>query len=324
MGFSEKQVQALRRRLNSRHVRTREANGRELSYIEGWYVISEANRIFGFDAWNRETVDSRCVLARENRGSFLAVYIAKVRITVHADGATIVREGHGSAEGRGTSPGEVHDIALKAAETDATKRALSTFGKPFGLELYRKDKAPTLHHQATLQPASVSPRLGSHPDDTTPIPRPSHYYGRRHQNSMSELIRRDQAKTNVAAAPPLAPDSPSAKIDKSQLTIAEPKRLRDKAHLKFVASQPCLICGRQPSDPHHLRFAQPRALGHKVSDEFTVPLCRGHHRQLHQAGNEEDWWKTFKVNALEIATGLWEKNHPSSIVAESVSDTKTV
>ena len=85
-------------------------------------------------------METRCVLARENRGSFLAVYIAKVRITVHADGATIVREGHGSGEGRGTSPGEVHDIALKAAETDATKRALATFGKPFGLELYRKDK----------------------------------------------------------------------------------------------------------------------------------------------------------------------------------------
>ena len=65
-------------------------------------------------------------------GSFLAVYVAKVRITVHADGATIVREGHGSGEGRGTSPGEVHDIALKTAETDATKRALATFGKPFG------------------------------------------------------------------------------------------------------------------------------------------------------------------------------------------------
>ena len=69
MGFSAKQVQALRRNLDHRHVRTREANGRELSYIEGWYAISEANRIFGFDGWNRETVESRCVLARENRGS---------------------------------------------------------------------------------------------------------------------------------------------------------------------------------------------------------------------------------------------------------------
>ena len=140
MGFTAKQTQALRRSLSSRRIRTREANGRELSYIEGWYAISEANRIFGFDAWSRETMDSRCVLTRENRGSFLAVYIAKVRITVHADGATIVREGHGSGEGRGTSPGEVHDTALKAAETDATKRALATFGRPFGLELYRKDK----------------------------------------------------------------------------------------------------------------------------------------------------------------------------------------
>ena len=86
MGFSAKQVQALRRNLDHRYVRTREANGRELSYIEGWYAISEANRIFGFDGWNRETIESRCVLARENRGSFLAVYTARVRITVQADG----------------------------------------------------------------------------------------------------------------------------------------------------------------------------------------------------------------------------------------------
>jgi hypothetical protein len=71
MGFSPKQVQALRRSLNSRYIRSRTAHGRELSYIEGWYVISEANRIFGFDAWCRETVETRCALARENRGSFL-------------------------------------------------------------------------------------------------------------------------------------------------------------------------------------------------------------------------------------------------------------
>src|SRR5512138_2101620 len=115
MGFSGKQAQALRRNLDSRHVRMREANGRELSYIEGWYAITEANRIFGFDGWNRETIESKCGLARENRGVFLAIYIARVRITVHADGATIIREGHGTGEGHGSSPGEVHDIALKAA-----------------------------------------------------------------------------------------------------------------------------------------------------------------------------------------------------------------
>src|SRR6476659_7810563 len=105
MGFTTKQTQALQRGLSSRSIRTREANGRELSYIEGWYAISEANRIFGFDAWSRETMDSRCVLTRENRSAFLAVYTAKVRITVQADATTIVREGHGSGEGRGTSPG---------------------------------------------------------------------------------------------------------------------------------------------------------------------------------------------------------------------------
>jgi hypothetical protein len=134
---------------------------------------------------------------------------------------------------------------------------------------------------------------------------------------MTNLLRQDQAKAkdHAIAAPPTAPatvERAAAKIDKSQLAIAEPKRLREKAHLKFVASQPCLICGRQPSDPHHLRFAQPRAIGLKVSDEFTVPLCRGHHRQLHQAGDERAWWKHQRMNALEIARGLWEKTHAAT------------
>ena len=182
MGFSAKQVQALRRQPNDRNIRTREAHGRELSYLEGWYAISEANRIFGFDGWNRETVESKCVLARENRGTFLAVYIARVRVTVHADGATIIREGHGTGEGHGTSPGEVHDIALKVAETDATKRALATFGKPFGLELYRGGrthiipKAPALAAYCP-RPGRRPPRLppGRHDPYSTAIPllRPS-------------------------------------------------------------------------------------------------------------------------------------------------------
>ena len=109
--------------------------------------------------------------------------------------------------------------------------------------------------------------------------------------------------------------SESTSIDKSALTIGEPKRLRDKAHLRFVASQPCLICARQPSDAHHLRFAQPRALGLKVSDEFTVPLCRTHHRQLHQAGNETAWWVDRGVNSLEFAKGLWEQSRGLSAAA---------
>lgn len=140
MGFSAKQVQLLRRDVNPRHIRSRIGNGRELSYIEGAHAISEANRIFGFDGWDRETVESRCVITRETRGSFLAVYTAKVRITVRTDQKTIIREGYGSGEARGDSPGETHALALKGAETDATKRALATFGKPFGLALYAGNK----------------------------------------------------------------------------------------------------------------------------------------------------------------------------------------
>ena len=329
MGFSGKQLVALRRNLDNRVVRTRELNGRSLSYLEGWYVISEANRIFGFDAWNRETVESRCVLSRESHGNFLAVYVARVRITVRANEATVVREGHGTGEGRGTSPGEVHDIALKAAETDATKRALATFGKPFGLELYRGGKAVPTHPPLASRPSATATKIpiGFHPDDTTPIPRPSRFYGRRQDPVTRDLAPQvlkqgryqPRLKDQLSDQIPLAPPSPiplPGQIDKSVLTIAEPKRLRDKEHLKFVASQPCVVCGRQPSDPHHLRFAQPRAIGLKVSDEFTVPLCRGHHRQLHQVGNEVTWWEELKINALEIAKGLWEQTHPKSAVAE--------
>jgi len=315
MGFTAKQVQALRRSPDHRHIRSRTANGRELSYIEGWYAISQANRIFGFDGWNRETVESRCVLARENRGIFLAIYTAKVRITVEADGTKIIREGHGSGEGRANSPGEVHDIALKSAETDATKRALATFGKPFGLELYRKDivsrpeQAPAA---PPLAPAGQVRRFGLHPDDATPIPRPSHYYGRRYHSASKEFFPKPKSETSSNTAPPLAPATSEEpkhdKIDKSQLAIGEPKRLRDKAHLKFVGSQPCLVCGRSPSDPHHLRFAQPRAIGMKVSDEYTVPLCRGHHRELHHASKETAWWASKNIDALTVAREFWEQS----------------
>jgi hypothetical protein len=82
-------------------------------------------------------------------------------------------------------------------------------------------------------------------------------------------------------------------------------RRRDKKHLRYVCSQPCLVCGRVPSEAHHLRFAEPRALGRKVSDEFTVPLCRGHHRELHNRGNERAWWETFKIDPIPIAQCLW-------------------
>jgi hypothetical protein len=95
-------------------------------------------------------------------------------------------------------------------------------------------------------------------------------------------------------------------VEKSALALGEPRRYRDRAHLEFVASQPCLLCGRQPSDAHHLRFMQPRALGRRVSDEFAVPLCRTHHRSLHQSGNEATWWKVSGIDAVMIAQRLWQ------------------
>jgi hypothetical protein len=319
MGFTAKQLQELRRDLDQRYVRMREVDGRELSFIGGWYAVSEANRIFGFGNWWRETVEARCVLNRENRGAFLAVYIAKVRITVNVGGMTVVREGHGTGERHGSSAGDVHDMALKGAETDATKRALATFGNPFGLSLYEHGKlplAPRREQPPAQKPAETAPPKYAR-DDTTPIPRPSTFHGREKYLATREQPPYNlQPTTSSQSSPPAnVPIVPAAedllpgKIDKSVLTIAEPRRRRDKAHLRYVATQPCLICGRQPSDPHHLRFAQPRALGLKVSDEFTVPLCRGHHRQLHQAGNEVAWWDDLDVDALEIAKGLWDETH---------------
>ena len=99
-------------------------------------------------------------------------------------------------------------------------------------------------------------------------------------------------------------------IDKSQLSHPEPRRLRDREHVRFVAKQPCLICGRIPSDPHHLRFVQRQALGRKVSDEFTVPLCRGHHRELHRRGDEVAWWQTAGIDPRASARALWLQTHP--------------
>jgi len=97
------------------------------------------------------------------------------------------------------------------------------------------------------------------------------------------------------------------RVDKSVLTIAEPRRYRNKEHLRFVAQQACLVCGRMPSDPHHLRFAQQRALGRKVSDEFVTPLCRSHHRELHRAGDERAWWKQVGIDPVKVARKLWKK-----------------
>jgi hypothetical protein len=354
MGFSATQLRALRRDVDQRNLRTRQVeSGRVLTYIEGWHSIAEANRIFGFDGWDRETLESRCVLAREIRGAFTAIYIARVRIKVRADGEIIVREGHGTGESHGTHPGEVHDKAIKAAETDATKRALATFGKPFGLSLYlsrrsneRKRRArteqPSITQNVVLPVATLNSvsepdtrriaphdsgrrrtrqRLGSDgryfvPPRTEPTSDSFHaILAKEHTGNGlkgSESTQTASDKTAATPAAGLASNDDSVRTSLASQTaflIAHPRRVRDKEHLVFVANQPCLLCGRTPSDAHHLRFAQPRAMSRKVSDEFTVPLCRTHHRQLHHAGDEVAWWNDLGVDPLPIAHDLFQLSH---------------
>ena len=101
--------------------------------------------------------------------------------------------------------------------------------------------------------------------------------------------------------------------------IPKARRLRDKRHREFVAAQPCLICGRQPSDAHHLRFAQPKALGRKVSDEFTVPVCRTHHREIHQTTKEREWWLQLGIDPMPVADKLWAQTHPLTLSSESAA-----
>jgi hypothetical protein len=104
------------------------------------------------------------------------------------------------------------------------------------------------------------------------------------------------------------------------IAISKPVRERDRDHLRFVATQLCLVCGRTPSDAHHIKFAEQRAMGRKVSDKFTVPICRLHHRELHRRGNERAWWENQGIDPLPIAASLWATSHAVAITApESAS-----
>ena len=102
--------------------------------------------------------------------------------------------------------------------------------------------------------------------------------------------------------------------------IGKPVRERDREHLKFVASQPCLVCGRTPSDAHHIKFAEARAMGRKVSDRFTVPICRLHHRELHRRGNERGWWESQGIDPMVIAESLWGRTHAVGPAAANLAD----
>ena len=110
----------------------------------------------------------------------------------------------------------------------------------------------------------------------------------------------------------------SAVVDKTALALSAPRRIRDRDHVKSVSKQSCLVCGRRPADAHHLRFAQSPALGRKVSDEFTIPLCRGHHREAHRCGDEAAWWEKIGIDPTAAARALWLKTHPLPTASAAV------
>jgi ERF superfamily len=124
--------------------------------------------------------------------------------------------------------------------------------------------------------------------------------------SHAEPLMPQTAGVQVTATPEISDRGPVQGIDKSTLTVPAPRRYRNREHLRYVAQQACLVCGRKPSDPHHLGFTQPRALGRKVSDEFAVPLCRGHHRAVHRSRDERVWWRQAGIDPIKVARKLWK------------------
>jgi len=351
MPFSDQQLKLLSSKLCEKHVKTREQHGRTLSYIEGWHVIAEANRIFGFDGWDRETVATECVWQDSKREPKACAYAVRVRIRVRASETVVCREGSGFGSGTGATLGEAHESAIKEAETDAMKRALATFGNQFGLALYDKEQNGVRrrgHANGVGSAVGISwvllsgtgARLSRHElpeafcgglrkaiEKATTVHRLEALWARNlptvlhlreawaelrtvngthYADVLENLYTQHLERLKSAAAQERGTETTGV-LDKSELPLGVPKRVRDRAHLQFVSSLPCVICGRMPSQAHHLRFAQPRAMGSKVSDEWTVPLCAVHHRSLHDAGAEEKWWQEHNVNALAEADKLWRQ-----------------
>jgi hypothetical protein len=292
----------------------------------------------------------------------------------------ILREGSGTGEGKALTPGQAHELALKGAETDATKRALATFGNPFGLALYDRERAgvrkrrngralsaehreagPWVLRSATgvpgasfETPTGFAEALYKSMGEARDI---EFLYAVWEQNVETLRAINRCLKQDASPRPDIVPkllahlkacaielahigkgeagdatdsrrngnarrfnQNAHAKIDKSVLTISEPKRHRSKEHLRLVAKQPCLICGRSPTHAHHVRFAQSRGLGLKVSDEFTVPLCAIHHQQNHATDDERLWWKEHKLDPLAVAARLWRESTEPALPGEDLSD----
>jgi DNA recombination protein Rad52 len=357
MAFTDSQIKLLEAKLSSKHVKVRMGGSKELSYIEGWHAIAEANRIFGFDGWDREMIESNCIWSGAIQGLKSCSYSCRVRISVHGGDMEVTREGTGFGHATGGSLGESHERALKAAETDATKRALATFGNPFGLALYDEKKAGVTGkkpkpksgvngHASWMVKSEGGTVIADHADPKDfcteiretlasleaadqvmafwklnqdmvgelrkSVPGLISDKGRHYGEILGALYtERLQAFAEIKKIDDHQAEPMSLNGDDSgrSALAKEPPRIRDKEHLKEVASQPCLICGRSPSHAHHIRFAQTRAMSKKVGDQWTVPLCATHHRALHDAGDERGWWERQKIDPIENAKLIWLERH---------------
>jgi hypothetical protein len=224
--FSAEQITALSAPLDRAKVRQRRQGRSQVSYLEGWQVIAEANRIFGFDGWQRETVALRCVhqaerlIGEEQRPGWGVTYTARVRISVSASTAgqpALIREGCGAGHGIDTDLGQAHESALKEAETDAMKRALMTFGNPFGLALYDKQQREVTGAagggaaRPANQPAARPTALRVVPATSAPAPHraPSTQEGQREATSKTEPPAAATAQVAPAAAAPQPQPDPS-------------------------------------------------------------------------------------------------------------------
>ena len=393
--FSKTQLRRLKAKLDRRFVQSRDVDGRSVDYIEGWFAIAQANAIFGFAGWDREMTHFERIFERSRGDVTSCAYVARVRIRVRTGVTSIIREGTGCGSATANTSGEAHDLALKGAETDATKRALATFGNSFGLGLYDKEqngvtwKKPPVRNtfviydpmgapfaqnllpesfcsglrqliEAATVPAELEALARCNRESITRLrseaPKLKTAKGVHYADVLERLIKDRLTPSSTPPAanghdgprpadePSLAPSGLSAelprpapaplrpsriasgpRIDKSLLQIGTERRLRDQAHLKFVATQPCLICGRAPTHAHHLTFCQTRGLSMKVSDEFTVPLCALHHDELHRNGPERAWWVKRNINPEPIAADLWSRRRvPSAMGLEPTDSTAVV
>ena len=264
MPFNEDQIKCLRAGVRTAHVRERDVEGKTLRYLEGWFVVAEANRIFGHDGWDREIVASECVWRKVVDGLFAVAYLTRVRVTVRADGQIVSREGVGAGQFMAPTMGLAHERAAKAAETDATKRALVTFGGAFGLLLNRDGRAAERRLRGPVRAEQAIVRAGER------APR---------------VIRLDGTSRSDRGAPgPNDRDLASLAVREACVVCGDrPARgyLLEKMHMDEVTRS------RTGAD-----------------NGLIAPLCFRHMNSVREAGDEAAWWDAHGIDPVAIARDL--------------------